>query len=181
MSGYISSAETRFHNEAGFLRLCDDILAEGVQVAGTDETLPNRDDFNPTGCYLDADWTWGNFGGLDLSEAFARFCEDPDMYQEDFMFMGSAAFSYYFPVIERYIYESQIVPESEFDSEVEAMWILAHCINSQFTEQIRFLRQAFVIGLRNLFVTSAITFHATAKTSTNNNVSMMPGRNYKID
>ena len=103
-------------------------------MAGTDVTLPNRDDFDPTGCCLDADWAWGNFGGLDLSEAFARFCEDPDMYQEDFMFMGSAAFSYYFPVIERYIYESQIVPESEFDSEVEAMWILANCINSQFTE-----------------------------------------------
>jgi hypothetical protein len=102
-------------------------------VAATDEPLPTRDDFDPTGNCLDADWAWGNFGGLNLSDAHVKFCEDADIYQEDFMFMGGVAFSYYFPVIERYIRESRIVPGSEFEFEVEAMWILAHCINSQFT------------------------------------------------
>jgi hypothetical protein len=100
----------------------------------TGETLPTHDDFDPTGDCLDADWAWGNFGELDLTEAFVKFCEEPDIYQEDFMFMGSVAFFYYFPVVERYVYESRIDPQSEFDSEVEAMWILAHCINNQFTD-----------------------------------------------
>ena len=100
----------------------------------TGETLPTHDDFEPTGDCLDADWAWGNFGELDLTEAFVKFCEEPDIYQEDFMFMGSVAFFYYFPVVERYVYESRIDPQSEFDSEVEAMWILAHCINNQFTD-----------------------------------------------
>lgn len=103
-------------------------------MAASDSTLPTHDDFDPTGNCLDADWAWMNFGGLDLSDAYAKFCENPDVYQEDFMFMGSVAFSCYFPVIERYIRESRIVPGREFDFEVEGMWILAHCINNQFTD-----------------------------------------------
>lgn len=44
------------------------------------------------------------------------------------MFMGSVAFAWYFPVIERYLYESRLEDE---DDEVTATWILAHCIVQQ--------------------------------------------------
>ena len=101
-------------------------------MAATNESLPTRDDFDAFEGYLDEICAWNNFGGLNLSDAYVKFCESPDIYQEDFMFMGSVAFSYYFPVIERYIRETRV--ESEDDIEIEAIWILAHCIHQQFTD-----------------------------------------------
>lgn len=64
--------------------------------------LPSQSDFDPVGCDLDAQSAWQTFGGLGLAEAYAKFLQVPESYQEDFMFMGSRAFAYYFPVVDRY-------------------------------------------------------------------------------
>lgn len=97
----------------------------------TPGSLPTKADFSP-GNNLDALRAWKNFGGLSLDDAYAKFCELPDVYQEDFMFMGGVAFAYYFAVVERYVLENRL--EYEDDVEVEAIWILAHCIRQQFLE-----------------------------------------------
>jgi hypothetical protein len=91
------------------------------------ERRPNKVAFAPYGD-LDALTAWTNFGGLSRNAAYEKFCQLPSSYQEDFMFMGVAAFVYYFPVVERYILESRI----ENGASVEAMWILAHCIKAQY-------------------------------------------------
>ena len=65
--------------------------------------LPSETDFDPVGCDLDAQCAWKNFGGLTMAEAYEKFLTVPESYQEDFMFMGSRAFAYYFPVIDRYL------------------------------------------------------------------------------
>ena len=67
--------------------------------------LPSETDFDPFGGDLDAQYAWKNFGGLTLKQAYDLFLTNPIHYQEDFMFMGGAAFDYYFPVIDRYIRE----------------------------------------------------------------------------
>jgi hypothetical protein len=67
------------------------------------EPLPSEQDFDPYGGNLDAQSAWRNFGSLSLDEAYAKFCQRPEAFQEDFMFMGSRAFHYYFPVIEEYL------------------------------------------------------------------------------
>ncbi len=49
--------------------------AGGLEMIQSDpeqasESLPTKRDFNPRGAdALDAEWAWGNFGGLTLSEA----------------------------------------------------------------------------------------------------------------
>jgi hypothetical protein len=93
------------------------------------EERPVKGDFDPYNGCLDALRAWKNFGGLSRASAYERFCESPEYYQEDFMFMGGVAFAYYYPVIERYILESSI--ENNSGEAVEAMWILAHCIKAQ--------------------------------------------------
>ena len=67
--------------------------------------LPSEGDFDPYHGCLDAQCAWRNFGGLDLDSAYRKFCENPSYYQEDFMFMGPAAFTFYFPVVDRYLRE----------------------------------------------------------------------------
>jgi hypothetical protein len=66
-------------------------------------SLPTEQDFDPWGGDLDAQCAWRNFGGLAIDRAKAKFRENPLLYQEDFMFMGTKAFAYYFPVIEEYL------------------------------------------------------------------------------
>jgi hypothetical protein len=69
------------------------------------ESLPTESDFlEDHGC-LDAQCAWKNFGGLTLDQAYERFCDNPLHYQEDFMFMGEPAFTFYFPVLDRYVRE----------------------------------------------------------------------------
>lgn len=80
---------------------------------------------------MEAFEAWEHFGGLSRPEAFEKFLDDPDYYQEDFAFMGGKAFAYYYPIIERYILESEIDNDED---EIDPIWILAHCINSQFCE-----------------------------------------------
>lgn len=91
--------------------------------------IPTRDDFDPTGDCWNANHAWELFGGLTIDEAYVRFLEHPNYYQEDFMFMGGVAFRYYFPVVERYIRHVKVDPLR--DDEVEAIWILAHSIKGQ--------------------------------------------------
>lgn len=90
--------------------------------------LPTREDFDAWDGCLDAQHAWKRFGGLTLDQANAKFREAPDIYQEDFMFMGGRAFAFYFPVIESYLRESPAYVE---DDDREA-WILAKVIDNQF-------------------------------------------------
>lgn len=91
--------------------------------------LPSESDFDPTPLGdLDAQCAWKNFGGLSIEEAVEKFRECPLTYQEDFMFMGSKAFAYYFPAIDGYL---RSYPDmSECDNDVA--WILSQCIQAQF-------------------------------------------------
>ena len=73
-------------------------------------TLPTHKDFDPWGD-LDAQSAWGNFGGLTLEEAHEKFCNVPESYYEDFTHMGANAFSYYFPVIDKYLRNIKYVDE----------------------------------------------------------------------
>jgi hypothetical protein len=99
--------------------------------------LPSKLDFGAceNGRDPDARVAWRHFGELSIDEAFTKFCERPEIYQEDFMFMGGAAFAYYFPVIDRYVRESRVSDDP--CDEVEAIWILAHCIKNQFSNHKR--------------------------------------------
>ncbi|MEM7010678.1 MAG: hypothetical protein AAF585_04260 [Verrucomicrobiota bacterium] len=63
--------------------------------------LPTENDFDPFGGDLDAQCAWKHFGELSLNQAYDIFVSAPNIYQEDFMFMGAVAFDYYFPVIDR--------------------------------------------------------------------------------
>lgn len=92
------------------------------------DSLPTERDFDPWNGDLDAQCAWKHFGGLTLSEAHAKFRENPLYYQEDFMFMGGRAFAYYFPVVEEHL---RTVFETGSAGDHES-WILAHCIHSQF-------------------------------------------------
>ncbi|MGA2853695.1 MAG: hypothetical protein ABSE90_06165 [Verrucomicrobiota bacterium] len=102
--------------------------------------LPTEEDF---GGSLDAKSAWKNFGGLDLNLAYERFCENPLSYQEDFMFMETTAFEFYFPVVDRFLRENHT--ENEFDDSVA--WILGEAIflqiqsaiNSELLEKIESL------------------------------------------
>ena len=100
-----------------------------IPVQGVDvRTLPSQVDFDPFGGCLDAQSAWRNFGGLTLEEAYVRFCSAPEVYQEDFMFMGCRAFHFYFPVIDEYL---RAAPAPGVRDDREAR-ILATCIALQF-------------------------------------------------
>ena len=93
-----------------------------------EEPLPTERDFDPLSGGLDEQIAWENFGGLALEQALARFVENPDYYQEDFMFMGGKAFAFYFPVVERYLWS---VPDGPQEHD-HCAWILSHCIKAHF-------------------------------------------------
>ena len=62
------------------------------------ERLPTKADFVSHPEDLDQICAWEHFGGLTLDQAKTRFAENALYYQEDFMFMGTKAFLFYFPV-----------------------------------------------------------------------------------
>ncbi|MDB5337269.1 MAG: hypothetical protein JWN70_2888 [Planctomycetaceae bacterium] len=96
------------------------------------EPLPTERDFNPLGDNVDDQHAWKAFGGLTLDQARAKFLENPQYYQEDFMFMGGKAFAYYFPVIEEYLKSAPDgCNDDDSDGDHEA-WILSHCIKQHF-------------------------------------------------
>jgi hypothetical protein len=107
--------------------------------SGDIESLPTQNEFDPSGCCLDANHAWEMFGALTIEETSIKFSRHPQFYQEDFMFMGSVAFAYYFPVIERYILTVQVDPT--VDDEAEAVRGLAHCIIAQLEpENLEFVK-----------------------------------------
>ncbi|HEY5792456.1 MAG TPA: hypothetical protein VIS74_04105 [Chthoniobacterales bacterium] len=83
--------------------------------------LPTERDFDPHQGDLDAQWAWKNFGGLSLNQAYGKFLSRPEIYQEDFMFMGIRAFDYYFPVIDRYLREVSIGEDHLGDCEASIL------------------------------------------------------------
>ena len=75
----------------------------GFRLSRPGAPLPDQSDFGAHRHAPDALTAWRNFGELSLPQAYDLFCKCPENYQEDFMFMGGAAFGYYFPVIDRYL------------------------------------------------------------------------------
>ncbi|MDM4015554.1 hypothetical protein [Roseiconus lacunae] len=94
------------------------------------KSLPTEQDFDPYGGDLDAQCAWINFGGLTLEEAKMKFHQHPEVYQEDFMFMGGKAFAYYYPVIDSYLRDTPLLPPEDRDD--RETWILPQCIKNQF-------------------------------------------------
>ena len=92
--------------------------------------LPTERDFNPFSDTTDAQCAWGNFGGLSRVKAYERFQEHLLFLEEDFMFMVGVAFAYYYPVIERHLYDAN--DESAGDGDDRQAWILAKAIQNQF-------------------------------------------------
>jgi hypothetical protein len=95
--------------------------------------LPTQEDFDPWGGDLDAQWAWTNFGGLTLDAAKEKFRQKPECYYEDFMSMGSRAFSFYFSVVETYLIDSP----AEYEGWDRCAWILAHAIKSQLQRETK--------------------------------------------
>jgi len=92
------------------------------------DRLPTKDDFVPHSQNLDEVCAWEHFGGLNLDEAKERFSENALHYQEDFMFMGTNAFLFYFPVLDHYL---RSAPDIENDDDYES-WIISQCICARF-------------------------------------------------
>ena len=92
-----------------------------------ESSLPSEYDFDPFGC-LDSRSAWDNFGELSLAQAYDLFLTNPLHYQEDFMFMGCRAFTYYFPVIDRYLRSTKY--EDDWDDCSAA--ILGSGVEAQF-------------------------------------------------
>lgn len=92
-----------------------------------DLPLPTKADFVNSEDDLDGQHSWKQFGGLTRTEAYERFLKLPHVFQEDFMFMGTAAFVYYYPVIERFLFET--IPNDKPDD--REAWILAEGIMMQ--------------------------------------------------
>ena len=93
--------------------------------------LPIQSDFCIELCG-DAGYAWRNIGGLSLEAAYDKFSGDPEINQEDFMWMFPKAFEYYYPVVDRYLRSADISDEFyHFDDGCQA-WILGHCLESQF-------------------------------------------------
>jgi hypothetical protein len=95
------------------------------------KNLPTEKDFDPWNGCLDAQSAWKNFGGLDLEQAYQKFCENPLNYQEDFMFMGPDAFSFYFPVVDQFLRRER--ESGEFDD--SQAWILGKAMRMQLEQR----------------------------------------------
>ncbi len=85
-------------------------------------------DFDESRKDLDAQHAWKNLGGKTLVEAYELFMTNPLNFQEDYAWMGSRAFDYYFPVQDHYI-RSAGADNGPEDYEVQH---LSSCIASQF-------------------------------------------------
>ena len=112
-----------------------------LKKGGSD--LPSRKDF---GYGLDEENAWKNFGNLNLDEAYKKFCEHPDSYQEDFMWMGCKAFEFYLPVLEKYFRE--VIPEDNGD-DCQA-WILGCGVDSQLESFHSQFSQSTLVRIREL-------------------------------
>ena len=73
---------------------------------------------------------WRHFGGLTLDDAYEKSVSDPEIYQEDFMFIGGKAFAFYYPVIDRFLRKTIDLPVDERGD--RQSWVLPLCIRGQF-------------------------------------------------
>ncbi|MFT5732158.1 MAG: hypothetical protein ACJA2W_000854 [Planctomycetota bacterium] len=103
-------------------------------------------DFDPWEGQLDAQHAWRNFGDLTLPEAYEHFMTRPEVFQEDFMFMGCKAFAYYFPVIDRYIRDVKGTEEGDDCS----VWILGEAVQGQFSSNDGRLPGSLVVEIEQL-------------------------------
>ena len=94
--------------------------------------LPDQKDFYKSELDPDGKTAWNNFGGLTIAEAYEKFCERPYTYQEDFMFMGYAAFVFYFPIIDKYIREVEFLIAFSNDT-----YILSKGIEIRLEKKVR--------------------------------------------
>jgi hypothetical protein len=111
-------------------------------------SLPTEKDFDPWRGNLDAQWAWRNFGGLTLEAAKEKFPQKPECYQEDFMSIGSRAFSFYFPVIETYLIDTPV----EYEGWDRCAWILAHAIKSQLQRETKSIVLHLLPRIRHLIL-----------------------------
>lgn len=112
-------------------RMQSDAWTEGLVAARAQIPLPRQPDF----CRElggDAGTAWCNFGGLSLDAAYQKFLERPEIYQEDFMWMFSRAFEYYYPVVDRYLRTACVSDERYRRDDGCQAWILGCCLESQF-------------------------------------------------
>ncbi|MES2981242.1 MAG: hypothetical protein V4727_02925 [Verrucomicrobiota bacterium] len=96
--------------------------------ADTEVRLPTEQDFDPSGGCLDAQSAWRNFGELSIPEALSVLRENPIHYLENFMFMGSRAFVFYFPVLDTFLREFRL---AEHEGESKAAYT-GSCVAMQF-------------------------------------------------
>ena len=113
--------------------------------------LPNQIDFYQSELDPDGRRSWKNFGGLTVDQAYEKFCERPDIYQEDFMFMSGPAFTFYFPVIDRYIREKESL--IAFSGETRIL-----CEGFRIRTQERFVKPARFTSEINKQVIALCTF-----------------------
>ncbi|MGV3531741.1 MAG: hypothetical protein ACO1QR_05175 [Chthoniobacteraceae bacterium] len=125
--------------------------------------LPSETDFDPHGGDLDAQSAWRSFGNLSLEQAYSLFRSRPEVYQEDFMFMGCRAFEYYFPVIDRYLRETTRGEDDAGDCEAS---ILGTAVAAQFEWNDAVLSPGFVQeinALQEFVVLHVDRYAATSK------------------
>ena len=80
------------------------------------DAFPTREEINPTPGNLDEEWAVTHLLGKSLADLTALFLTDENaafQYQEDFMFMGTAAFRYYFPAYLAYFRSGRSVGDSD--------------------------------------------------------------------
>ncbi len=80
------------------------------------ESVPTREEINPTPGNLDEEWAVKHLLGKSLDDLTALFLTDENaafQYQEDFMFMGAAAFRYYFPAYLEYFRSGRSAGDSD--------------------------------------------------------------------
>ena len=75
-----------------------------------------------------------------------RFAENALYYQEDFMFMGTNAFLFYYPVLEDYLRNA---PDEENDDHYES-WVISQCIRTQFDADTNGRLRALIPAIKDL-------------------------------
>jgi len=123
--------------------------------------LPREKDFDPYNGDLDCQHALEVFGGMTLDQAYLEFCDRPEIYQEDFMFMGPKAFIYYFPVVDRYLRE---VTSKDVNEDCEAE-ILGKAIKGQLDHGVVVQSTTVLLEIRGLtdFVLAEVARYSASK------------------
>ena len=94
--------------------------------------IPSKVDFFSEPGQIDADYAWAVFGGLGLEDAYEKFLQLPENYQEAFTWMSSSAFEYYFPVIDRYLRSVDVTASEDDWNDICLAGILGFSVGLQF-------------------------------------------------